>query len=182
MKKESVMQKSRNIIILVAACSSLAVSNHTQAIEYEFVKKDTLWDLSTNYLKNPYNWPQIKNLDGSAVEDVYRIPIGHVVRIPDSIVKPEILALEQYAVNAGDIIDLNKTTDKSVVKNPYHYIVLYKDSGLVRAFINDKHVIVPIRLLIEKIKAANPGIEIKPFGNGIAISKDLVEFFLNIKK
>jgi hypothetical protein len=49
------------------------------------VKGDTLWALSERYLKDPYLWPQITYLDGTAVSEPRRMPIGTLLLIPSQI-------------------------------------------------------------------------------------------------
>lgn len=166
------------LLIFVLFLSSVCYS-----IEYTFVKGDTLWDLSISYLKDPYKWPEIKNLDGSSVANVRKIPIGHKVIIPNEIVKETILALSESEISAGenDVISLDDTDHETLIKNPYHYIYIYNLSGLVRAYLDDRHVMLPAKLLLSKIKESNPGLKIKDLGSGIAISKDLVRKLLNIK-
>jgi hypothetical protein len=200
---------NRNLVTLfISASLYLAIfSTHAYSKEYVFIKDDTLWSLSKRYFKNPYDWPLIKNLDGSEIEDIYRIPIGHPVQIPDHIIKHEkINSLEvdnktpSYSVTSviskrtdslepdsnsvpitEEIIHINSSSSKALINNHFHYLILTKKTGLVRAFIDDKHVTISIPVLIQKIKSARPDIKVMPIGDGIAISTDLVKEILGIK-
>lgn len=65
--------------------SALSLAVPAYSFEYAMVKGDTLWSLSKRYLKDPYLWPQITYLDGTAVKDPRRMPIGTLLLIPKSI-------------------------------------------------------------------------------------------------
>jgi len=219
--------------------------NPSYAIEHEIVPRDTLWDLATEHLRSPWDWPYITNLDGSQVEDVYSIPDGHKVWIPsiediahlpipfEEAGAPEVVilaakrnkatakqfeqespvkALEEPAAikqmnlaapakqadNAKSVFvskpasaspkqslatPSNITaTSKTTVTNPYHYLLVNKKEGLVRAFIDGQHVTIPVSKLVELYADANPGLDVKKIGDGIAISKTLIKEMLGLNK
>lgn len=191
------------LFVMVIYLTYSTFSAQALAAQYTFVEDDTLWSISKVYLNSPYEWPRIKNLDGSPIQDIYRIPIGHTVFIPDQIIKPEKLSkieleptisainiskkhattiLTQGDINNPSVIDLNNHQASLLIQNPYHYLILTKKTGFVRAFIDAQHVYISIPLLIEKLKTASPEIELKIIGNGVAISTDLINEILGLKK
>lgn len=80
--------------------SSLTLAIPAYSFEYAMVKGDTLWSLSKRYLKDPYLWPQITYLDGTAVKEPRRMPIGTLLLIPKSI------------ANDRAVIELDQSVDK----------------------------------------------------------------------
>ena len=55
-------------------------------------KGDTLWDIATAYLKDPFRWPEVFKRNTDVVENPHWIYPGEVIRIPNSEVRPEVLA------------------------------------------------------------------------------------------
>lgn len=187
------------------------------SLEHYVVPNDTLWDLASEHLRSPWDWPYITNLDGSQVEDVYSISNGHVLLIPsiedishlpipyEKAGAPEIVILAakrnphktqqqkrpaQAQKLLGDTsakhpidIDASKVSPstKTTVSNPYYYLSLNKTEGLVRAFIDGQHVTIPVSKLVELYADANPGLDVKKIGNGVAISKNLINELLGLK-
>ena len=177
------MFKEMRLATLIVYCLTICVPTPLLAAEYVFVKNDTLWNLAEQFLTTPWDWPLITNVDGSVIEDVNRIPVGYTVKIPKYLIKHEILEELDSSPDRpqADIIKLDDMNTKTLIQNPFHYLMLTKNDGLVRAYLNDRHVTISIPLLIEQIKQARPNLEIRALGNGIAISNKLVKELLNIK-
>jgi len=222
----------------------IAFPNPSYAAEHEMVPRDTLWDLATEHLRSPWDWPYITNTNGSQVEDVYSIPDGHKVWIPaiediahlpipfEEAGAPEIVILaakrdqknafvesiqspvepgSEVVVHAREVqtniqmqSDANSANNNSygsqvssentqphfepdplapqtAAANPYHYLLVNKKEGLVRAFIDGQHVTMPVSKLVELYADANPGFDVKKIGDGIAISNTLIKEILGLK-
>jgi LysM repeat protein len=56
-------------------------------------KGDTLWDIAKAYLKDPFKWPEVFQRNTDIVENPHWIYPDEVIRIPNSEVRPDVLAV-----------------------------------------------------------------------------------------
>lgn len=152
---------------------------------YVFKEGDTLWSLAERYHNNPYDWPAIKELDGSPIQDVYTIPIGHKVLIfPDfaqDVIQKKIHEVPQNTIITQaekQHIDLGQAQSSQVKRQASSYIYLTKSSGLIRFYYEDRYVVMPVELIIQYFKSQHYTITEKTLNQGVYIDKSLIKTIL----
>lgn len=108
----------RNIItLLICCCISLTTNaqeislknNHPE--RHVVVKGDTLWDISAKFLKNPWQWPDIWNLNRSEIKNPHLIYPGDVIVLDTSNGHPSLRLLRESTL-------ANTSNQNTVTLNP----------------------------------------------------------------
>lgn len=89
-------------LVALAVTSALA-GEHYEYMDYEVKKGDTLWDISQDKLKDPFNWPIVwKENPMVANPDV--ISPGQIIRIPTHLLKQSVVIPKPQPVEPEPVV------------------------------------------------------------------------------
>ena len=79
------------IFALILSFSTAALAQDAKPIElapdapdrHIVVRGDTLWGISSKFLKDPYRWPEVWKMNAEQVKNPHRIYPGQVFKTPD---------------------------------------------------------------------------------------------------
>lgn len=173
-------------VLYLGLVASLVLAPASQAkdVVYQMKDGDTLWSLSKRFRGDPYEWAQVTNLDGSPVEDVYRIPVGHTVlikmrKLTQDKVNTFIVKHRPQQAEVGVEQKQSTNEHKPLVSRPIdNFIYLDKSTGLIRHFFEGQYVTIPVPTLVAHFQSQRKDFAETVLSNGVLIDKKLINRIL----
>jgi hypothetical protein len=83
--------------------------------EYTVVKGDTLWGIAGKFLKEPWKWPQIWQMNREQIKNPHLIYPGDIVRLNAELLAGGVAQLELLAQGMGGVVKLSPKTRVEVL-------------------------------------------------------------------
>lgn len=162
-RKETAMSKRIYFKIILSVMFFVFASSYiySEEVEYEYkeykiVKGDTLWDISSKEIQNPFLWPKIWK-ENPEIKNPDRIYPDHAIKIPLRLLEKEQIKLEEATAEKKAAIP--EPTKIETLKEEPMKVVERKIEPVKKNYIADKDLIISSGYITDYITA-----EVKSIG------------------
>lgn len=104
---------------------------------YQVTRGDTLWGISARFLKDPWRWPELWNMNREQVKNPHRIYPGEVLVLDRSGESPQLrvenAAPELETVDLSPSIQVEETETSAIPSIPYSSIAPFLSRAMIMA-------------------------------------------------